>query len=244
MANFNPRELLVTGGSGLLGGELKKLLPAAVYPSSAEFNVTNLEQMRAYAARSGCKAVLHAAAFISPPRIDKDPLKAIEVNIIGTALVTRVCMELGLKLIYISTDYVFRGDGGLYKEEDTLYPVNKYAWSKLGGECSLRLYDNSLIIRTTFGPNEFPFEKAFTDQWTSRESVRAIAAKIAKAALLSNAKGVLHIGGARRTVMAYARALSPAKNIQPLTRAEVPFGVPRDTSLNTERFEKLQGEEK
>ena len=118
--------------------------------------------------------VVHAAAFTSPPKVDKDPARALDVNIIGTANLVRLCMARGLRLIYISTDYVFRGDRGNYREDDSLYPVNKYAWSKLGGECAVRMYDNSLIVRTSFGPNVFPYEKAFADQWTSRESVERV----------------------------------------------------------------------
>ncbi len=58
---------------------------------------------------------------------------------------------------------MLKGDQGNYKETDPVYPVNKYAWSKLGGECAVRMYDKSLIIRTTFGPNVFPYQKAFVD---------------------------------------------------------------------------------
>lgn len=69
---------------------------------------------------------------------------------------------------------------GNYKETDPVYPVNKYAWSRLGGECAARLYDKALIVRTTFGPNVFPYEKAFVGQWTSRESVSVVAMMISK----------------------------------------------------------------
>ena len=82
------------------------------------------------------------------------------------------------RLVQISTDYVFNGEKGNYREDDPVFPVNKYAWSKLGGECAVLIYDNSLVVRTSFGPSQFPFEKAFADQWTSRESVGAIAGKI------------------------------------------------------------------
>ncbi len=98
--------------------------------------------------------------------------------------------DFGLQLVYISTDYIFKGDRGLYSETDAVYPSNKYAWSKPGGECAMRLYDKALIIRTSFGPNTFPYEKAFVDQWTSRESVSVIARKIN--ALLTRTSRVLY----------------------------------------------------
>ena len=205
---IDPRILLGTGGSGLLGQALQRLLPGAFFPSSAAFDVTRPDQMEAVLDGRGFRVLLHGAAFTSPPRVDADPGRAVDTNVIGTANVVKLCMRRGLKLVYISTDYVFRGDAGRYKESDAVSPVNKYAWSKLGGECAVRLYDNSLIVRTTFGPDAFPYPKAFSDQWTSRESVSQIAKKIV-GLLDLDVRGVLHVGGARRTVLEYARSLSP-----------------------------------
>jgi dTDP-4-dehydrorhamnose reductase len=232
------KQLLVTGGSGLLGGELRRLLPEATYPASSEFDVTNLAQMREYLAANPYTLLLHAAAFTSPPKVDQNPLRALEVNIVGTANVVRLCMERGIRLVYVSTDYVFRGDRGFYSEDDAVAPVNRYAWSKLGGECAVRLYAQALIIRTTFGPNTFPYERAFADQWTSRESVAVIARKIALL-LATDLTGTIHVGGARRTVLDYARSLDPSRPISPMLRSDVTFAVPEDTSLDCRRFEAI-----
>jgi len=154
---------------------------------------------------------------------------------VGTSNVVKLCMEMGARLIYICTDYVFRGDKGLYTEDDPVYPVNKYAWSKLGGECAARMYDKSLIVRTTFGPNVFPYPKAFVDQWTSRQSVAVIARKILRLAE-SDRTGVVHVGGPRRTVHEYAMSLDPTREIGRLSVNDVNFKVPVDTSLNCDRY--------
>ncbi|MCU0605880.1 MAG: sugar nucleotide-binding protein [Candidatus Edwardsbacteria bacterium] len=235
---FDQSTMIMTGGSGLLGGEIRKLLPEADYPSEADFNLTNYCQMDRYLEGRAFSLMLHAAAFVSPPKIDQDPLQALDVNIAGTASVVKLCMKHGLKLAYICTDYVFRGDRGNYTEDDSVYPVNKYAWSKLGGECAVRLYDKSLIIRTTFGPNVFPYDKAFTDQWTSREPVRTIARMIV-ALLEKDASGTVHVGGKRKTVMEYAHSLDPARVIEPLSINDVDFKVPVDTSLDVSRLHDL-----
>jgi len=232
---IDPRKVLFTGGLGLLGREFSKILPDAIYPSHQEFDVCDLQQMRTYLKAKEVSTIFHAAAFTSPPKVDKEPQNAIDANIVGTCNVVKLCMEHGLRLIYVSTDYVFRGDKGNYKEDDSVHPVNKYAWSKLGGECAVRMYDNSVIIRTTFGPNEFPYDKAFVDQWTSREPVSVIASMMLKV-LDSDYCGVIHIGGERKTVFQYARRISPGKMIGELHTADVPFSVPRDTSLNVELF--------
>ena len=231
-------KIIFTGGSGLLGSEFRKIRPDIDYLSSGEFNVTNYDQMKKYVESHSCDLLIHAAAFTSPPLIEKNPLKALEVNITGTANVVKLCMEFGIHLIYISTDYVFKGDKGNYKETDPVYPVNKYAWSKLGGECVVRMYDKSLIIRTTFGPNVFPYPKAFIDQWTSRESVAVIAGKIAKL-LDKDICGVIHVGGKRKTVYEYAKSLDAAKEIDKLSVNDVGFTVPKDTSLNCEKYNEI-----
>ena len=136
---IDQKKILFTGGSGLLGTEFKKNLPDIHYPSKAEFDITNYDQMDRYLGNGNWSMIVHAAAFTSPPRIDQDPLRAIDVNIIGTSNVVKLCVKYGLKLIYLCTDYVFKGDNGNYKEDDPVFPVNKYAWSKLGGECAVRL---------------------------------------------------------------------------------------------------------
>ena len=231
-------KVIFTGGSGLLGSAFKKVVPDIDYPSSGEFDITRYGQMREYVQEHGFDLLIHAGAFTSPPLIDKDPVMALRVNIIGTANVVRLCAEFDAHLIYISTDYVFKGDKGNYKETDHVYPVNKYAWSKLGGECAVRMYDKSLIIRTTFGPDVFPYEKAFIDQWTSRESVSVIAKKISRL-IDKDVAGVLHVAGNRKTVFEYARGLDKGKDIGELSVQDVSFAVPVDTSLNCDKYREM-----
>lgn len=235
-------EILFTGGSGLLGKEMKNLIPKSYFPSHEEFDIKNYSQMEEYVKDKKIRLLIHAAAITSPPRVDKSPLEALETNIIGTSNVVKLCSKNNFKLIYISTDYVFKGDKGNYKEEDEVLPINKYAWSKLGGECAVRMYDNSLIIRTSFGPNEFPFPKAFIDQYTTREKVSIIAKKITSL-LDKEIFGVIHLGGLRRTVFEYAKNLNPSKEIGELSIKDVPFKIPKDTSLDSTKYHKLMEEE-
>lgn len=235
---IDQKKILFTGGSGLLGSEFKKILPDMHYPSKKEFDITDYDQMDRYLRGADWSMIVHAAAFTSPPKIDEDPLRAIEINIIGTSNIVKLCMKYGLKLIYICTDYVFKGDNGNYKEEDPVFPVNKYAWSKLGGECAVRMHDNSIIIRTTFGPNVFPYEKAFVDQWTSRESVSTMVRMIAQL-FDKDFKGTVHVGGQRKSVFAYAKGLDPNKEIKKLSVNEINFRVPVDTSMNCELYNDL-----
>jgi|SRR6185312_5600132 len=227
--------VLITGGTGLLGRHIKPLIPQGRFPARVEFDVTKPEMMAAYLNGKTISTILHAAAFTSPPKINENPKLALDVNIVGTANLVRLCMERNIKLLYVSTDYVFNGAKGMYKEDDPVLPANKYAWSKLAGECAVRMHDNSLIVRTSFGPTPFPYDKAFVDQWTSRLRVDVLAEKLVKL-LQSDLTGTIHVGGKRQTVMDYAKSVSPDKAIGNLSLSEVAFVAPKDTSLDTSRY--------
>jgi len=228
-------KILVTGGSGQLGKELKKLIPRALFPSHKKFDVTDYFSMRNYQCRH-YDLIIHAAAITSPPIVDKKVTEAIDTNIVSTCNIVKLCKFLDIRLVYISTDYVYSGDKGNYTEEDPIRPVNKYAWSKLGGECAAIMYDKSLIIRTSFTPEVFPYEKAFIDQFSSRETVKIIANKIVSL-LNKDITGVINVGGKRQSVLTYARSLNP--DIKELRCNEVSFNVPRDVSMDCSLYNSL-----
>jgi len=135
------------------------------------------------------------------------------------------------RLIYISTDYVYPGLDGNYKESDPVLPVNEYAWTKLGGECSVRMVKNHLIIRTSFGPNVFPYDQAWGNQIVSKDYIDIIAPKILKAAK-SNINGVLNIGTEPKTIFDYAYKRNNLVK-------KVFLKEKKNFSLNLEKYEKL-----
>ncbi len=231
--------VLLTGGSGLLGTNLIKLAPWLQAPTHQEFDLLRPETMEAYFKDHLVETVIHAAAFTSPPLADTQPMDALEANITGTAHLVRLCYEAEARLVYISTDYVFKGDRGKYREDDELLPQNRYAWSKLGGECAVRLFERSLIIRTSFCEPVFPHPKAFVDQYTSRDSVTVVAPMILDLALDRDLTGVVHVGTERKTVKELALKLG-ATDVDDLKRNEVGFTVPRDTSLDISKLESIQ----
>jgi dTDP-4-dehydrorhamnose reductase len=233
-------KVIFTGESGLLGTAFKKIMPDLTYPTLEEFDILQYKQMEEYANAHEFEQLVHAAAFTSPPQIEKYPMTAMDVNIVGTANIVKLCAKFNARLIYICTDYVFKGDKGNYKEDDPVHPINKYGWSKLGGECAVRLYDKSLVIRTTFGPDVFPYEKAFVDQWTSRENVSIIAGKIGKLVDME-VLGVVHVCGERKTVFEYAKNLDESRDIGELSVDDVNFDIPFDTSLNCDKYDGLIG---
>ena len=134
-------------------------------------------------------------------------------------------------MVFISTDYVFDGEKGNYSIHDSINPISKYAKTKASAELAVRTYDNSLVIRTSFYGHDFPYEKAFVDQWTSKDYIDIIAPKI-KEVLHTDITGVIHIGSKKRSV--YEIAKQRKSNVEPVSRSSVNFEVPYDTSFEEE----------
>ena len=137
--------------------------------------------------------LIHLAGLSRPMKIhDSNIQKSISLNIIGTANITNACSQNKIKLIYFSTNYVYPGIKGNYDEKNPLLPVNNYAWSKLGGEASVKLYKNSLILRVCMTEKPFIHKKAFANVKTNfiyHEDIIPILFK------LLNKKGIINLGG-------------------------------------------------
>ena len=133
---------------------------------------------------------------------EKQISKSIDVNIIGTCNVVKTCEKFNTKLLYFSTGYVYPGKKGNYKEDDAVKPINKYAVSKLGGECAVMMYDNSLILRIIMTEKPFIHKYAFHDVKTNFIFHDEVAKFIPK---LLNKKGIINIGGKIQTVYNFAK---------------------------------------
>ena len=188
-------KVVITGGSGRFGSILQKKYKSdkLFYPSKSRLNILSTKSIENYLKETKPRILIHLAALSRPMRIhDKNISKSIDLNIIGTANVVKICSKLKIKLIYFSTNYVYEGKKGNYKETDPVLPVNNYAWSKLGGESAVQMYKNSLILRVCMTEEPFVHKTAFSDVQTNfifHEEVANILFKIL------NYKGVINIGG-------------------------------------------------
>ena len=143
------KRILVTGGTGRFGTVLKKIKTnyEMFFPNKKILDITKFRSIQKYIKFKKPNFVIHLAGLSRPMNIhDRQIKKSIDLNIIGTCNITKACAEKNIKLIYFSTSYVYPGTKGNYMESDSLLPVNNYAWSKLGGECAVQLYKNSLIL--------------------------------------------------------------------------------------------------
>ena len=166
---------------------------------------------------------------------NKNIIESINKNIIGTANVTKACSETGVKLIYVSTCYVYPGVKGNYNENSPVLPINNYAWSKLGGESAVRLYKNSLILRTSVTEKPFVHKKAFSDYKTNFIFHENLIPGIIK---VLNHKGVLNVGGKTQTVYKFAKKYNP--NIKKISAKKfLGKNAKINITMNINKFKKI-----
>ena len=197
--------IVVTGGSGRFAQSLKntKSKYKFIYPSKKHLDITKPNSISKFLRKIKPKTLLHLAGLSRPMIVhDQNISKSISLNIIGTSNLVSACSQLKIKLIYFSTNYVYPGKKGNYKEFDSLLPWNNYAWSKLGGECAVQMYKNSLILRVCMTEKPFIHKKAFANvklNFIFHDEVVKILIK------LLDKKGIINIGGPTKTVYNFAK---------------------------------------
>ena len=199
------KRILVIGGSGRFGSILKGLKTnyEMLFPSKTTLDITNFRSIQKYIKLKKPNIVIHLAGLSRPMNIhDRQIQKSIDLNIIGTSNITKACAEKNIKLVYFSTNYVYPGIRGYYKESDGLLPINNYAWSKLGGECAVQMYKNSLILRVCMTERPFIHKEAFCNVKSSFIYHDEVAKILLK---LINVKGILNIGGPTKSVYNFAK---------------------------------------
>jgi dTDP-4-dehydrorhamnose reductase len=202
------KRILVTGGAGRFATNIKKyskeLDYSVIAPTKTDLDITDRSVCEKYFFnhRFDFDYVIHAAGLSSPMyRHEKNPRDSIEKNIIGTSNIVLTCENFKKKIIYISTNYVYPGMVGDYDEQSELKPFNNYGWSKLGGECAVHHYKDSLILRICMNARPFPHDKAFTDVISSH-MFNDEAAKITLKLL--DEVGIINIGGEAQSVYDFA----------------------------------------
>ena len=199
------KKILVTGGDGRFSKILKKKNKSLklFFASKKQCNILSIKSIEKIVKKIKPKIIMHCAGLSRPMDIhEKNISKSISLNIIGTANITKVCEKNNIKLIYFSTGYVYEGIKGNYSEKDPVKPFNNYGLSKLGGECAVSMYKNSLILRITMTEKPFPYKKAYTNlksNFMYHEDLIKILPKIIKE------KGIINVGGKSQSVFQFAK---------------------------------------
>lgn len=230
--------ILVTGGEGRFCKVLKKNNTKLnlYYATKKECNILKIDSLDKIIKKIKPKIIMHCAALSRPMQIhEKQINKSIDLNIIGTANVTKICNKYNLKLIYFSTGYVYEGTKGNYSENDPVKPFNNYGLSKLGGECAVSMYKNSLIFRLTITEKPFLYKKGFTDLKTNflfhEDFIKILPKLIYK-------KGIINVGGKKSSVYSFAKNSNP--NILK-TKTPKRLNLPLNQTMNLTKLKKIIG---
>jgi dTDP-4-dehydrorhamnose reductase len=253
--------LLITGGSGYLGGELLRRAPAAGWAATgtrlASPGAGPVLDVRDAAAVGRLVADLAPAAVVHTAyRQSGDDMT--DVNVAGSANVARAAADAGARLIHLSTDFVFDGEkGGAYGEDDPPAPVTSYGAAKLEAEQRVAAaHPGALLVRTSLlyaGPAPGPHERLvaeaiagtadvgfFTDELRCPIAVGDLAAALLEL-LDSDLRGPLHVAGSEvlsrydfAALVADAAGLDRTR-LRPALSAELPVRRPRNCALDCAR---------
>ena len=160
-------KILVTGVGGQLGYDVCKVLTARNIEHKgvdiADFDITDAKAAREYITQYHPDAVIHCSAWTAVDKAEDEIGKVRMVNTEGPRNIAAACKEIGAKMLYISTDYVFPGTGErFYEPEDPTGPLGAYGETKLGGELAVKeLLEKYFIVRISwvFGMNGNNFVK-------------------------------------------------------------------------------------
>ena len=225
-------KVIVTGSDGRFGKILQKLNNKFIFKNKKQLNILFPGSIRKNLNKYKPTHILHLAGLSRPMKIhDQNIRKSIDLNIIGTCNLVKEASKLGVKVIYLSTSYVYPGNKGNYSEDDPLKPWNNYSWSKLGGECAVQMYKNSLIIRLCMTEKPFVHKKAYANVKTNfiyQEDAAHIILKIL------NKKGIINVGGPSQTVYEFAKKKN-TKIKKKFSKGE----FPKRTDMNLKKLKKI-----
>ncbi len=223
------KKILVTGGNSRFATALKDVNSKYLFTfrSKKQLNILSIKSIENNIKKFKPGIILHLASLSRPMIIhEKDINKSIDLNIIGTSNIVKVCNKYKIKLIFFSTGYVYQGKKGNYKEDDPLLPWNKYGWSKLGAEAAVQLYDNSLIIRACMTEEPFIHKYAYSNVKSNFIYHKDFAKIFLK---LINKKGVFNVGGKSQSIYNFAKKYND-KVLKKVSKGEFPKKM--DMNLN------------
>lgn len=180
--------ILVTGGNGQLGSELKEIAPNYqdynfLFTDVKDLDITNHITVAAFIERNNITAIINCAAYTAVDKAESEPELSNAINHLAVANFAQIAKDKNIKLIHISTDYVF--DGTNYKpyvETDTPNPKSVYGQTKLDGEQAIQQINpaNSIIIRTSWVYSRFGnnFVKTMLRLAETRDEISVVADQI------------------------------------------------------------------
>ena len=179
-------KVLVTGVKGQLGydvvNELEKRGHTAIGTDVEEMDITDAEKVREVLDAEKPDAVIHCAAYTAVDAAEDNVELCRKINAEGTENIAKACKELGCKLLYVSTDYVFNGEGERpWEPDDEREPLNVYGQTKYKGELAVEKYvEKFFIVRIAwvFGINGKNFIKTMLRIGEDHDELTVVADQI------------------------------------------------------------------
>lgn len=180
-------KILVTGAKGQLGNELREVLEAekpgvTTYVDIDELDITDRGAVEAFVRNNDYTHIINCAAYTAVDRAEEEKMQCAAINIDGAANLARIAAEEGIKIIHISTDYVFDGKAYRpYTESDKVNPTSHYGTTKRKGETALLgLNPEAVIIRTgwLYSPFGHNFVKTILRLSDSKQPLRVVCDQI------------------------------------------------------------------
>jgi len=234
--------VLITGGTGVLGKELKILFSENLSPTHDELDITNKQSVFDFFKKNNIDSIIHTAALTKVRVCEENQSLAWNVNVNGTKNLVDAVLQSDhdIDFTYVSTACVFDGHSGMYTENSIPYPENFYSLTKLLGEFEVNKLPNALIIRTNFIPKKpWPYERAFTDRFGTYLFADQVANGI-NDVMKEKLTGIVHVVGDKKmSVFELAQLTTP--DIEPMIIQD--YSGPKltmDMSLDTVRWKKYK----
>lgn len=175
--------ILITGANGQLGNEIKILSKKNpgyqfLFTSKEELSIENTESVRAFFKNNHIDYCVNCAAYTAVDRAESEKEKSFLINADAVGELAKICSDNQVKLIHISTDYVYDGSSEIpLKEDAAVGPVNVYGLSKLKGEqLALEQNPSTIIIRTSWVYSSFGnnFVKTMLRLFKERDEINVV----------------------------------------------------------------------
>jgi len=222
--------LVETGGNGLMGRELSKIMAIKAL-THQDIEIMDVDSVRR--AIKPRDMVVHLAAYVDTLGAEKNKQLAYDINVIGARNVSRRA-----KTLYISTDYVFDGEKGNYRVGDYTNPRTYYGLTKLLGEYEV-LRNGGKVLRLSFKPRPYKHPKVPREMVFSGGYVDEMAQEIKWAAEhFDELPEITHVGLRRVSLLDLARQ---TRQVEEISINEISIPIPRDTSFDLTLWQRLKG---
>ncbi len=219
--------ILFTGGTGRLGRAARKILPAALYPSRQEMDITKREMLRAYLGAKKPEVIVHLAAIASIPACEKDKPMAWRVNVEATRDLLAIARELETTklFIYLQTACIFPGDddAAFYTEDSLPNPKHYYGLTKLVAEEAVRAYAEpnfqTIVVRTNFTTMPWEYPKAFIDRYGTYLFAQGVVKGLEEIIETKPDLPVIHLCGDKKISM-YDYAVAGGSKVEKMSLAD------------------------